>query len=114
MSIQLYGIPNCDSVKKARKWLEAADKAYVFVDFKKVPPSTDLIRKWVEQAGIEVVLNKRGTTWRKLSDEQKAITDTALLIQLMADQPSLIKRPIIETNSELLVGFKAEQMEAHC
>jgi Spx/MgsR family transcriptional regulator len=69
-----------------------------------------MIQSWVDQAGIEVVLNKRGTTWRKLDDAQKAETDSNKLIALMAEQPSLIKRPVIETGKGLLVGFDADQI----
>jgi len=108
--MKVYGIPNCGSVKKARVLLEEQGVAYEFIDFKKAPPTTELIQAWVDQAGLELVLNKRGTTWRKLDDAQKAETDSAKLISLMAAQPSLIKRPVIETGTALLVGFDADKI----
>lgn len=108
--MKVYGIPNCGSVKKARVLLEEQGKSYEFIDFKKQPPSTQLINTWVSEAGLERVLNKRGTTWRKLDDVQKAQTQQSDLIELMAQQPSLIKRPIIETGTTLLVGFDAEKI----
>jgi arsenate reductase len=108
--MKVYGIPNCGSVKKARLLLEEQGAGYEFIDFKKAPPSTEMIQSWVDQAGIEVVLNKRGTTWRKLDDAQKAETDSNKLIALMAEQPSLIKRPVIETGKGLLVGFDADRI----
>ena len=108
--MRVFGIPNCGSVKKARVLLEERGIDYEFVDFKKSPPSTALIESWVEQAGIETVLNKRGTTWRKLDEAQKAQTETAQLIALMAEQPSLIKRPVIEASAALIIGFDADQI----
>lgn len=108
--MKVYGIPNCGSVKKARVLLEEQSAGYEFIDFKKSPPSTELIQSWVDKAGIEVVLNKRGTTWRKLDDAQKTETDGAKLVTLMSEQPSLIKRPIIETGKDLLVGFDADKI----
>lgn len=108
--MKVFGIPNCDSVKKARVLLDSLGVSYEFVDFKKTPPTIELISGWVAQAGIEVVLNKRGTTWRKLDDVQKSETDSARLIALMSEQPSLIKRPVIETGKGLIVGFNADQI----
>ncbi len=114
MTIRVHGITNCDSVKKARKWLEIAGKDYEFVDFRKAAPSESEISKWVNSAGIAKVLNKRGTTWRNLSDAQKAVTDETELVKLMAEQPTLIKRPVIETDKGLIVGYSADEMEAQC
>ncbi len=106
--MKLYGIKNCDTVKKARKWLDAAGADYSFVDFRADGVTVQQITGWVDQAGIDLVLNKRGTTWRQLSDVEKAETDQAKLIALMADQPTLIKRPIIEAEGQVLVGFKKD------
>lgn len=106
--MKLYGIKNCDTVKKARKWLETQDAAYTFVDFRADGVTADQIAHWVDRAGLDLVLNKRGTTWRKLSDDEKAETDPATLIALMAAQPTLIKRPVIEADGQILVGFKAD------
>ncbi len=110
--MKVYGIPNCDTVKKARTWMTSEGFAFDFVDFKKVPPSPSLIKTWVDAAGIDKVLNKRGTTWRKLDDATKAITDETQLIQLMSEQPSLIKRPIIEDSDRIEVGFTADVQAA--
>lgn len=114
MNIRVFGITNCDSVKKARKWLDQAGKPYEFIDFRKSEPTQEQIAGWVSTLSIDRVLNKRGTTWRKLSDAEKLQTDTTELINLMVQQPSLIKRPIIETGSELLVGFDEAQLKAQC
>ena len=110
--MNLYGIPNCDTVKKARKWLTDQGVEFTFIDFKKSPPTAEQIKQWVDAAGIEVVLNKRGTTWRKLDDATKAITDESVLINLMSEQPSMIKRPIFEFNGQIEVGFTPDTQSA--
>jgi len=110
--MNLYGIPNCDTVKKARKWLTEQGLEFQFVDFKKSPPTPAQIKLWVDAAGIEVVLNRRGTTWRKLDEETKATTDESVLISLMSEQPSMIKRPIFEFNGQIEVGFTPETQSA--
>lgn len=110
--MKLYGIKNCDTVKKARKWLDVQGADYEFVDFRVDGVSADQIANWVNAAGIDIVLNKRGTTWRKLSDDQKAETNEGKLIALMAAEPTLIKRPIIEAGSTVHVGFKNDVQEA--
>lgn len=111
MQVTLYGIPNCDTVKKARTAL--ADKGYdvTFHDFKKAGLSEDKIRFWLSHRPMEVLLNKRGTSWRKLSDADKANEDEAHLIALMVDNPSLIKRPVIEAGDKVTVGFTDEVKE---
>lgn len=104
--LTLYAIPNCDTVKKARKWLADRDIDYRFHDYKKADVPEEKLRDWVAQRGWEAICNKRGMTWRKLSDEQKVgITDDASAIALMVEQPSVIKRPIIEGAGELVIGF---------
>ncbi len=107
----LYGIPNCDTVKKARVWLNEAGVAAEFVDFKKQPPTPELIRSWLAQVPLETLLNKRGTTWRKLStEEQAAAAETDAAVELMSRQPSLIKRPVLQTEDGVIsVGFDAER-----
>jgi Spx/MgsR family transcriptional regulator len=108
--IDLYGIPNCDTVKKARKWLEAQGIEYVFHDFKKEAVTPSQLQNWIDQAGLEVVLNKRGTTWRNLPDEDKQDIDTASAIELLIKQPSMIKRPVLmRQDGSVLIGFKPEQ-----
>ncbi len=110
--MNVYGIPNCDTVKKARKWLTEQGLEYNFIDFKKSSPTAEQIKQWVDAAGIEVVLNKRGTTWRKLDDATKATTDESALIKLMSEQPSMIKRPIFEFNGQIEVGFTPDTQSA--
>lgn len=112
MSITLYGIPNCATVKKARAWLEGRSLAYTFRDYKKSGADRAKLNRWCDQFGWEGVLNRAGTTFKKLSDAAKADLDKAKAIALMLDQPSMIKRPIVEHPGGLLVGFKADQWEA--
>lgn len=112
MSVTLYGIPNCDTVKKARTWLADRGIDYAFHDYKKAGADPARIAAWVDQAGLERVLNKAGTTFKKLPDEVKAGLDAPKAIALMAEQPSCIKRPIVEHDGGLLVGFKPEEWAA--
>ena len=105
MTIQLYGIPNCDTVKKARKWLEEAGIDHVFHDYKKEGADPARLARWVDAAGWEVLLNRRGTTFRKLPDDQKDGIDRDRAIALMVEHPSMIKRPVVEHDGGLLVGF---------
>ena len=112
MSITLYGIPNCDTVKKARKWLEARDMDYAFHDYKKEGADAARLAAWVDEAGWEVVLNRRGTTFRKLPDEDKEGIDAAKAVAIMAANPSCIKRPVVEHPGGLLVGFNQLEWEA--
>lgn len=109
MAITLYGIPNCSTVKKARTWLEERDIAYVFHDFKKAGIAQDVIDGWQKQVGWEVLVNRKGTTWRALSDErQAAIVDAGSASALMREAPSLIKRPVLDTGDSTHVGFADE------
>ena len=107
--ITVYGIPNCDTVKKARKWLSDNGKDYSFHDYKKQGVPEKELRSWVKQLGWETLLNKRGTTWRKLDEATKASVDEASAIQIMLDNPSIIKRPVVSSGKILLVGFSAEE-----
>ena len=108
MTIRLNGIPNCDTVKKARKWLEAQGLEYIFRDFKKDWPSEDEIMLWGDAAGWDMLLNKRWTTFRKLSEADKADITRDKAIVLMVQHPSLIKRPVLEHEGGILVGFKED------
>jgi len=107
MTTTMYGIPNCDTIKKARTWLGAEGVAFDFHDYKKAGIDPAKLRDWVDRLGWEVLLNRAGTTYRALSDEQKQGLDADKAVALMVAQPSMIKRPVVETgDGRLLVGFK--------
>lgn len=110
--IHLYGIPNCDTVKKARKWLDAKGVDYAFHDYKKEGADPAKLAKWIDAHGVDVVLNRRGTTFRKLSDAEKADIDAAKAVTLLEQSPSMIKRPVVEYAGGILVGFKEGEWEA--
>ena len=116
--ITLYGIPNCDTVKKSRTWLQEHHIEFVFHDFKKQGLDQQTITTWLTHLSLEVLINRKGTTWRALNDEQKAsATDMEQAIALMQANPSLIKRPVLHiTENNLLkhvsVGFTAAQFES--
>jgi arsenate reductase len=106
--ITLYGIPNCDTVKKARAWLSERGLAHTFHDFKKqgVPPGE--LARWTQAAGWEKLLNRKGTTWRKLdAAAQAAVVDAASAQSLMLAHPSVIKRPVVDWGEDITVGFDA-------
>ena len=112
MTITLYGIPNCDTVKKARNWLDAQGIAYDFHDYKKQGADAGKLKVWVAKAGWEKVLNRAGTTFRKLPEADKADLDAAKAIKVMVANPSCIKRPVVEHPGGLLVGFKPDEWQA--
>jgi len=112
MSIDVYGIPNCDTVKKARQWLDARGVDYAFHDYKKEGADPARLRKWIAAEGVNTVLNRRGTTFRKLSDAEKADIDEAKAVTLLQQHPSMIKRPVVEYPGGLLVGFKEDEWAA--
>lgn len=112
MSVDVYGIPNCDTVKKARSWLEQAGIDYKFHDYKKEGADRAKLEKWVREKGWETLLNRAGTTFRKLPEDRKQAIDAAKAVDLMLDQPSMIKRPVVETGQALLVGFKEPEWRA--
>jgi Spx/MgsR family transcriptional regulator len=111
--IILYGIPNCDTVKKARAWLSSQGLAYSFHDFKKAGVPTERLAAWEDALGWEKLLNRQGTTWRKLDAAvQSGVTDAASAQALMRAQPSVIKRPVVEWGHDTIVGFDAEAWSA--
>ncbi|TCU59772.1 Spx/MgsR family transcriptional regulator [Novosphingobium sp. PhB57] len=112
MSLEFYGIPNCDTVKKARNWLDARGSKYTFHDYKKEGAEAARLERWVAQAGWEKLLNRAGTTFKKLPEADKADIDAAKAVAIMAANPSCIKRPVVEYPGGLLVGFKAPDWEA--
>lgn len=106
--ITLYGIPNCNTVKKSRTWLENHGIEYSFYDYKKQRVDEEKLKQWLKQIPLDRLLNRQGLTYRKLSDEEKAQTnDVNFAIKLMSSQPSIIKRPLIEDNNGkvLVLGF---------
>ena len=108
----LYGIKNCDTIKKARAWLDEHDVAYTFHDYKSAGVSRGDLEHWCQTHGWETVLNRAGTTFRKLPDVDKAGLTEAKAVALMLAQPSMIKRPILAIGSKTFVGFSAEQYGA--
>ena len=112
MSITLYGIPNCGTVKKARAWLDQHGIAHAFHDYKKAGVDPAALRRWVDALGWETVLNRAGTTFRKLPEGDRADLDAVKAIALMVAQPSMIRRPIIEGDGVLLAGFKPDAWTA--
>ncbi|WP_018899300.1 ArsC family reductase [Rhizobium sp. 2MFCol3.1] len=108
MTVTIYGIKNCDTMKKARTWLEEHDVAYDFHDYKALGIDRAHLEKWTQEAGWETVLNRAGTTFRKLPDDARENLDREKAIALMLEQPSMIKRPVVEADGKLLVGFKPE------
>jgi Spx/MgsR family transcriptional regulator len=102
----MYGIPNCDTVKKASVWLKQNNLPFTFHDYKKQGITSKKLKEWCKHFGWENVLNKNSTTWKELSGEQRnAIKNVATAINLMSEKPSIIKRPIVEANGNLLLRF---------
>lgn len=106
--IKVYGIKNCDTMKKAMTWLTDHGVDYEFVDYKKAGVAASRLPDWAAQAGWETLLNRKGLTWKKLPEERRTDVDEAAALALMAEQPSMIKRPVVEVGGELLVGFDPE------
>ena len=107
--VQIHGIPNCDTIKKARKWLEANGIEYQFHDFRKDGLEKSDLSKWVKQAGWETLLNRRGTTWRKLTEKDKSDINEQKAIELMLDHPAMIKRPVLVKGKTVHVGFNEKE-----
>lgn len=105
--VVMYGLKNCDTIRKARSWLEAHDVDYQFHDYKSQGVDAAHLEKWMEVVGWETLLNRAGTTFRKLPEDQKTGLDAAKALALMLAQPSMIKRPVLEAGS-VIVGFKPE------
>ncbi len=112
MPITIYGIKNCDTMKKARAWLDKHGVDYNFHDYKTAGIDKEQLARWSKAVGWEMLLNRAGTTFRKLPDADKDNMTEKKAIALMLAQPSMIKRPVIENGSKLLVGFKPENYEA--
>ena len=111
-SVTIYGIKNCDTMKKARAWLDAQKIAYEFHDYKASGIDRAVLEGWAAKVGWEILLNRAGTTFRALPDSDKANLTEKKAIALMLAQPSMIKRPVLDIGGKLLVGFKPEQYGA--
>ena len=109
--LTLYGIRNCDTVKKARKWLEAHNVEYRFHDYRQQGLEEETLRGWVADLGWEVLLNRRGTSWRKVAEPLKSGIDRENAIRLMLTTPALIRRPVLDTGEVRIVGFKEADYE---
>ena len=112
MTLTLYGIPNCDTVKKARVWLDQHGVAFAFHDYRKVGIDRPRLEAWVTEHGWETVLNRAGTTFRALPDADKADLDAGRAVALMLAQPSMIKRPVLDLGDRTLVGFIPDRYAA--
>lgn len=112
MKTVIYGIPNCDAMKKARAWLESHGIAYEFHDYKKAGIERSKLEAWLKAVGWEVLLNRAGTTFRKLPESARSGLTEAKATRLMLEQPSMIKRPVLERGKTLLVGFNPEKYAA--
>jgi arsenate reductase (glutaredoxin) len=111
-SLTIYGIKNCDTMKKARAWLDGRGIAYGFHDYKAKGIERDVLEGWAREVGWETLLNRAGTTFRKLPKDEQAGVNGETALGLMLKQPSMIKRPVLEVDGTLIVGFKAEAYEA--
>lgn len=114
--IKIFGIKNCDTMKKAFKWLDENGFEYQFHDYRKQGITEDMVRGFVDELGLDVVLNKRGTTWRKLPDDQKENLDEEAAIKLLVQNEAMIKRPIFDLGDHIIVGFskdKISELEAY-
>ncbi|MGQ3101232.1 MAG: ArsC family reductase [Sphingopyxis solisilvae] len=112
MTMILYGIPNCDTVKKARRWLDQQGVAYRFHDVRKNGLDAARLQGWIDALGWEKLLNKAGTTFRKLPDDAKTGLDSAAAKALMLEQPAMIRRPVVEAADAVSVGFAAADWQA--
>ena len=111
MPITIYGIKNCDTMKKARAWLDKHGVEYVFHDYKTAGIDREHLERWAKKAGWETLLNRAGTTFKKLPDQDKEGVAEKKAIALMLAQPSMIKRPVLDVGGKLTVGFKPEIYE---
>ena len=112
MTITMFGIPNCDTIKKAKKWLEAEGIEFEFHDYRKQGINEELVKTFCTELGWELVLNKRGTTYRQLTQEQKGTLTEEKAVALLVEQSAMIKRPILNVDGKLHIGFKADQYAA--
>ena len=107
--LRVYGIKNCDTMKNALVWLETNGVAHEYIDYKKADVAKDHLPDWSRRVGWKTLLNTRGMMWKRLSDEERSDVDEAKALALMADYPTLIKRPVVDNGTTLLVGFDPER-----
>ena len=105
----IYGIPNCDSIKKARRWFESQDLDYTFVDLRKTAPTPPQLTQWIAAVGEKALLNRRSTTWKNLSEHDRLEAENGNALALLLAHPTLIKRPVLEHEGETAVGFNAAE-----
>ncbi len=110
--ITIFGIRNCDTIKKTLRWFDEQGIDYTFHDYKKAGIDEETLRRWIGRVGWEVLVNRRGTTWRKLPADVRETIDEASAIALMMENPSLIKRPVVERGETVVVGFDPEALAA--
>lgn len=103
--MKIYGIKNCDSVKKSLNLLDSKGIKYEFIDYKKNPPSEEKISNWIDEKGIDIVINKRGMMWKKLSEEKRKDLDKEKAVKIATETPTIIKRPVIEKDNDIIIGF---------
>lgn len=111
--MRCFGIKNCDTMKKAMAWLAEHGVAYEFIDYKKPGVAEEHLADWSTRADWEVLLNRRGLMWKKLSDDERSAVDRKKALKLMSQYPALIKRPVLDTGDALIVGFSPEVYEKH-
>ncbi len=104
--VTLYGIKNCDTVRKARRWLDDHNIHYGFHDLRADGLTKTQVKQWLNKLGQDILVNRRGTTWRKLPDDQKSVSTQSAIVDLLIAQPAIIKRPVLDNNGALHVGFK--------
>lgn len=112
MRVIVYGIANCDKVRSARRWLDAHGIEYIFHDYKKAGVDEAILARWCHTCGWQALLNRRGSTWRHLPAASKMVADEDRAIALMRAQPSLIKRPLVEADADLILGFDPQRYAA--
>jgi arsenate reductase len=109
--LTVYGIKNCDTVKKARRWLDAHDVDYTFHDFRVDGLSTKIVHEWIKNIGWETLVNRRSTTWRNLDDDTKDKLSVDNVVALLVTNPTLIKRPVLQTRSTVFIGFEESEFK---
>lgn len=109
--MKLFGLKNCSTCVKAQKWLHGHHKTFEFQDIRQIPPTAEQLRRWSVQVGWERLINKKSQTWRGLTDEQKSFTQENDLIALVQANPSLMKRPLLENEQQLILGFVEEEYQ---